>query len=199
MGETRNAYRIFMGKPLVQGPFERQKKKWEDNIKVDLNGDILRVWGWGGDWNWLRIVSSAEVCACKHVSYDKIIMIRSESQYNASETNCNIKLITDVEAFQVLIHDDRVYRMYPTGTPASFLHTRASAGVLRSRQILTKPGRLAPSPVLRCPMTQIWCVPLRIIVIWKGELTCNSLLYSSCEMYSSMEYTKLPDVFLANV
>jgi hypothetical protein len=43
MGETRNAYRIFMGKPLVQGPFERQKKKWEDNIKVDLNGDILRV------------------------------------------------------------------------------------------------------------------------------------------------------------
>jgi hypothetical protein len=42
MVEKRNAYKILVGKP--QG--KRPKRRWEDNIKMDL-GDS----GWGGmDW-----------------------------------------------------------------------------------------------------------------------------------------------------
>jgi hypothetical protein len=43
MGETRNAYRIFMGKPEGMRPLGRPRRRWEDNIKIDL-----RVIGWGG-------------------------------------------------------------------------------------------------------------------------------------------------------
>ncbi|KAJ4443863.1 hypothetical protein ANN_05650 [Periplaneta americana] len=31
MGESRNAYRVLVGKPL-----ERPRRRWEDNIKIDL-------------------------------------------------------------------------------------------------------------------------------------------------------------------
>jgi hypothetical protein len=45
MGEKRNAYRIFVGKPEGKGPLGRPRRRWEDNIKMDR--DI----GWGGmDW-----------------------------------------------------------------------------------------------------------------------------------------------------
>jgi hypothetical protein len=45
-GEKRNAYRILMGKPEVKRPLGRQRRRWVDNIKMDL-----REIGWGGmDW-----------------------------------------------------------------------------------------------------------------------------------------------------
>jgi hypothetical protein len=46
MGETRNAYRILMGKPEGKKPLGRQRRRWVDNIKIDL-----REIGWDGtDW-----------------------------------------------------------------------------------------------------------------------------------------------------
>jgi hypothetical protein len=46
MGETRNAYRILMGRPEGKRPLGRPRCRWVDNIKVDL-GEI----GWDGrDW-----------------------------------------------------------------------------------------------------------------------------------------------------
>jgi hypothetical protein len=39
MGETRNAYRILMGKPEGKRPLERPRRRWVDNIKIDL-GEI---------------------------------------------------------------------------------------------------------------------------------------------------------------
>jgi hypothetical protein len=46
MGETRNAYRILVGKPEGKRPLERPTRRWVDNIKMDL-GEI----GWDGrDW-----------------------------------------------------------------------------------------------------------------------------------------------------
>jgi hypothetical protein len=45
MGE-RNAYRILVGKPERKRPLGRPRRRWVDNIKMDL-----RELGWGGmDW-----------------------------------------------------------------------------------------------------------------------------------------------------
>jgi hypothetical protein len=46
MGEKRNAYRILVGKPEEKRPLGRPRRRWEDNIRMDL-----REIGWGGmDW-----------------------------------------------------------------------------------------------------------------------------------------------------
>jgi hypothetical protein len=46
MGERRDAYRALVGKPERGRPLGRPRRRWEDNIKMDL-----REVGWGGmDW-----------------------------------------------------------------------------------------------------------------------------------------------------
>jgi hypothetical protein len=35
-GEKRNAYRILVGKPEVERPLGRPRRRWEDNITIDL-------------------------------------------------------------------------------------------------------------------------------------------------------------------
>jgi hypothetical protein len=35
-GETRNAYRILVGKPEEKRPLGRPRRRWVDNIKIDL-------------------------------------------------------------------------------------------------------------------------------------------------------------------
>jgi hypothetical protein len=36
MGEGRGVYRILVGKPEGKGPLERPRRRWENNIKMDL-------------------------------------------------------------------------------------------------------------------------------------------------------------------
>jgi hypothetical protein len=43
MGETRIAYWILLGKPEGKRPLGRPKRRWMDNIKIDL-----RETGWDG-------------------------------------------------------------------------------------------------------------------------------------------------------
>jgi hypothetical protein len=43
MGEKRNAYRIFVGYPEGKRPLGRARRRWVDNIKMDLT-EI----GWDG-------------------------------------------------------------------------------------------------------------------------------------------------------
>jgi hypothetical protein len=52
MGERRSAYRILVGKPDGRRPLGRPRRRWEDNIKMDL-----REIGWGALTGliWLRI------------------------------------------------------------------------------------------------------------------------------------------------
>jgi hypothetical protein len=63
MGEKRNAYTILVGKPDGNRPPRRPRRRWVDNIKMDL-----RDTGWGGmDWidlaqdrdQWKALVNTA--------------------------------------------------------------------------------------------------------------------------------------------
>jgi hypothetical protein len=44
-GEKRGAYRILVGRPEGRRPLGRPKRRWEDNIKMDLEDE-----GWGMNW-----------------------------------------------------------------------------------------------------------------------------------------------------
>jgi hypothetical protein len=35
-GENRNAYRILVGKPEENRPLGRPRRRWVDNVKIDL-------------------------------------------------------------------------------------------------------------------------------------------------------------------
>jgi hypothetical protein len=46
MGERRGAYRVSVGRPEGKRPLRRPRRRWEDNIKMDL-----QEVGWGVmDW-----------------------------------------------------------------------------------------------------------------------------------------------------
>jgi hypothetical protein len=46
IGETRNAYRLLVGKPEGKRPLERPRRRWVNNIRMDL-GEV----GWDNvDW-----------------------------------------------------------------------------------------------------------------------------------------------------
>jgi hypothetical protein len=62
MGEGRGAYRILVGRPEGRRPLVRPRRRWEDNIKMDL-----QEVGWKGvDWidmaqdrdRWRAVVSA---------------------------------------------------------------------------------------------------------------------------------------------
>ena len=46
MGEDRGVYRVLVVKPEGKRPLERPRRRWEDNIKMDLQ----EVRGGRGDW-----------------------------------------------------------------------------------------------------------------------------------------------------
>jgi hypothetical protein len=45
MGEKRNVYRILVGKPEGKRPLGKPRRRWVDNIKIDLKRDRMGV-----DW-----------------------------------------------------------------------------------------------------------------------------------------------------
>ena len=46
MGQGRGVYRVLVGKPDGKRPVGRPRRRWEDNIKTDLQ----EVGGGCGDW-----------------------------------------------------------------------------------------------------------------------------------------------------
>jgi len=52
MGERRGAYRVLVGKPEGKKPLGRSRRRWEDNIKKDLQEVRWGVWT---SLIWLRI------------------------------------------------------------------------------------------------------------------------------------------------
>jgi hypothetical protein len=63
MGEKRNVYRLLVGKPEGKRPLGRPRRRWMDNIKMDL----LEIGGSAVDWiglaqdryRWRALVNSA--------------------------------------------------------------------------------------------------------------------------------------------
>jgi hypothetical protein len=55
-GEKRNAYRILVGKPEGNGPLKRPRRRWVDNIKIDL-----REIGWDGV-DWIDMAQDRDQC-----------------------------------------------------------------------------------------------------------------------------------------
>jgi hypothetical protein len=54
MGEMRNAYRILVGKPEGTRPLGRPRRRWVDDIKIDL-----REIGWDG-MNWIELAQDRD-------------------------------------------------------------------------------------------------------------------------------------------
>jgi hypothetical protein len=47
-GEERGLYRVFVGKPEGRRPLGRPRRRWEDNIKRDLQKVGTVLWGLDG-------------------------------------------------------------------------------------------------------------------------------------------------------
>jgi hypothetical protein len=54
MGEGRNVYRVLAGNPEGKSPFERPRRRWEDEMKMDL-----REIGLGGV-QWIHLVQDRD-------------------------------------------------------------------------------------------------------------------------------------------
>jgi hypothetical protein len=54
MGEKRNAYRILVINPEGKRPLGRQRRRWVDNIKMNL-----REIGWDG-MDWIDLVQNRD-------------------------------------------------------------------------------------------------------------------------------------------
>jgi hypothetical protein len=62
MGEKRNVYRLLVGNPEGKRPLERPRRRWIDNIKMDLLEIRLSVVDWIGlvqdRYRWRALVNS---------------------------------------------------------------------------------------------------------------------------------------------
>jgi hypothetical protein len=64
MGEERGVHKVFVGKPEEKRPLGRPRRRWEDNIKMNLQ----EVGGGCGDWmelaqdreRWWELVSTVK-------------------------------------------------------------------------------------------------------------------------------------------
>jgi len=62
MGEGRGAYRVLVGKPEGKRPLGRPRRRWVDNVRMDLHGVGCGYMDWIGlaqDRDRLRTIVSA--------------------------------------------------------------------------------------------------------------------------------------------
>ena len=55
MGEGKGVYRVLVGKPEGKKPLGRSRRRWEDNIKMDL-----QEVGCGGCGDWMELVQDRD-------------------------------------------------------------------------------------------------------------------------------------------
>jgi hypothetical protein len=54
MGEGRGVYRVFLGKPEGKRPVGRPRRRWEENIKMDLQEVGC------GDMDWIELAQDRD-------------------------------------------------------------------------------------------------------------------------------------------
>jgi hypothetical protein len=54
MGEVRGAYNILVGRPEGRRPLGRPRRRWEDNIKIDLREICF------GDVDWINLAQARD-------------------------------------------------------------------------------------------------------------------------------------------
>ena len=62
MGERRGIYRVLVGKPEGKKPLRRIRRRWEDNIKTNIQEMGCGVMGWielAQDRDWWRALVNA--------------------------------------------------------------------------------------------------------------------------------------------
>ena len=62
MGEERGVYRVLLGKPEGKRPLGRPRRRWVNNIRMDLQEEGCGYMGWIGlvqDRDWWRTLVSA--------------------------------------------------------------------------------------------------------------------------------------------
>ncbi|KAJ4451041.1 hypothetical protein ANN_02477 [Periplaneta americana] len=97
MGESRNAYRLLVGRPEGKRPLGRPRRRWEDNIKMDL-----RKVGYD-DRDWINLAQDrdrwrAYVTAAMNLRLELIDLqcdLRAKDRLN-NTTSLNIELILSV-------------------------------------------------------------------------------------------------------
>ena len=62
MGEERGVYRVLVGKPEGRRPLGRPRRRWVDNIRMDLHEEGCGYMGWNGlaqaRNRWRKLVSA---------------------------------------------------------------------------------------------------------------------------------------------
>jgi hypothetical protein len=56
MGEGRGVYRVLVGKPESERPLGRPRRRWEDNIKLELREIVI------DGANWIRLAQDRVQC-----------------------------------------------------------------------------------------------------------------------------------------
>jgi len=56
MGKGRGVYRVLVGKPGGKRPLGRPRRRWEDNIKMDLQ-EVGCV-----DMGWIELAQVKDIC-----------------------------------------------------------------------------------------------------------------------------------------
>jgi hypothetical protein len=55
MGERKGAYKALVGKPEGRRPLGRPRRRWVDNIKMDLREVV-----WGGGMDWINLAQDRD-------------------------------------------------------------------------------------------------------------------------------------------
>jgi len=66
MGEEMGAYKVLLGKPEGRRPLGRPRRRWVDNIRMDLQ-EV------GCDYmDWIGLAEVAEACECGNEPSDSV-------------------------------------------------------------------------------------------------------------------------------
>ena len=85
--ESRSVYRVLVGKPDGKRPLERPRRRWEDNIKMDLQEVGCEGMDWielAQDWDrWRALVNAGNFLTdSEPVSFSRRTVLHAFNQYN---------------------------------------------------------------------------------------------------------------------